>query len=554
MTFLLLLTACSGETGGVSRSDITGIQVVPETVTLTTRKGEPSTATFEAFAVDVTGAYIPLDLVAWETTNLATGSIDEKGRFLSVDTNGGVTHVNAAYLGLEGTAEVTVEYREEVLADGLDASVIEAFQDATSADNPSLTPLYPSDGVRVPRNLNGLKFFWDRASDDHVVRLRLQTQITDISIYTQTDDWTSTSDLLKTVAATNRGGEIEVTLESGLWDGTTLTDVEAGPPVALDVNRLDATGSVFLWAAISEVIQRLTIGALETEDFWPADEDYGDAGPPCVGCHVFNAASETMIVTHNGINGVFSVIDVSDIDDPVTLYTSESPQHLTFKDASPDGKWIVGSSMGDLVIWELESGDHHRTSALQGDYSQPAFSPDGESLIAVRATQGFRHSMSFEGGEIVEFEWNDGGLGDSQVIVPASSKFNYYYPVYSPDGEWLALNRSTGDSYGDLDAELMLVRRDGTLLQVLDRANVGSELQNSYPRWAPLSDDDVMWLAFSSKRTYPGNPLPLPFPQLWVTAINPSVALDGGDPSSPAFYLPGQDMQSDNHLAVWWHL
>ena len=81
-------------------------------------------------------------------------------------------------------------------------------------------------------------------------------------------------------------------------------------------------------------------------------------------------------------------------------------------------------------------------------------------------------------------------------------------------------------------------------------ANQGPDLQNSYPRWAPLSDDDVMWLAFSSRRLYAGQDVPMP--NVWVSAIDAAAAEVGQDPSSPAFWLPGQDHGTDNHLAVWW--
>jgi hypothetical protein len=61
----------------------------------------------------------------------------------------------------------------------------------------------------------------------------------------------------------------------------------------------------------------------------------------------------------------------------------------------------------------------------------------------------------------------------------------------------------------------------------------------------------VLWLAFSTKRSYePDRNSGLP--QIWVSAIDPSQVALGNDPSSTPFWLPGQDSQSDNHLAIWW--
>jgi len=551
MTPFVLLLACSGSPDGLSRSDITGLRVVPESATLATREGEPGSARFRAYAVDVTGANIPLDLVSWDSTNLSAGSIDDEGRFTAVDTNGGVTQVIASYLGLESTSEVAVEYRDDVLVDDLEEALVDAFADAEPVEDPSLVLSYPPDQVRVPRNLEGLLFDWDSPGEGHVSRLRMQTEITDISIYVEGHQWTSSSALLETVSATNRGGAVTVSLEAGIWDGETLTDVVFGPAITVYVNRLDAKGSVFLWATNVGAIERIRFGSTTGERYWPPDDGSGSSDAPCVGCHVFNGASETMVVTHDGIDGVFTVVDVADVEEPQVVYSTETqPDTLTFKDISPDGEWIVGCSLGELKVWQLRSGKLHEIHDVGGPYSHPAFAPDGKGLAAVRATDWFNNSMAFGGGEIVELAWNEGELGEATVIVPASPTYSYYYPVYSPDGEWIAFNRSTGDSRGDEDAELMIVARDGSRMRLLERANSGPDLQNSYPRWAPLSDDDVMWLAFSSRRLYAGQDVPMP--NVWVSAIDAAAAEVGQDPSSPAFWLPGQDHGTDNHLAVWW--
>ena len=56
-----------------------------------------------------------------------------------------------------------------------------------------------------------------------------------------------------------------------------------------------------------------------------------------------------------------------------------------------------------------------------------------------------------------------------------------------------------------------------------------------YPRWGPLPDDDILWIAFSSIREYPlveehGE-------QIWVSGINPELAYDGLDPSTKSFLV-----------------
>ncbi|MCK6518693.1 hypothetical protein L6R46_27005, partial [Myxococcota bacterium] len=111
-------------------------------------------------------------------------------------------------------------------------------------------------------------------------------------------------------------------------------------------------------------------------------------------------------------------------------------------------------------------------------------------------------------------------------------------------------NRTVGGGYASAKAEVMLVKADGSVDLRLDMANGEGELQNSYPRWGPLPDSDVLWLAFSSKRDYA--PADFGLPQIWVSAIDTAKAEQGQDPSSAPFWLPGQSTMSDNHLPYWW--
>ena len=136
------------------------------------------------------------------------------------------------------------------------------------------------------------------------------------------------------------------------------------------------------------------------------------------------------------------------------------------------------------------------------------------------------------------------------VLAASEDGWNYYYPTYSPDGEWIAYNRAQGNCYAHPEAELWLMSRDGSVKIRLDRANGPDVLMNSFPRWAPLPDDDVLWLAFSSSRRYP--PSDKEETQIWVTAVDTTLAAQGEDPSQPAFWLPGQDQYSNNHVPVWW--
>lgn len=546
---MLWLVACSGLSGlgGGSGTDVVEVWVEPAEVTLYTTDGQPQEVQLEAWARFEDGLESTITLVSWGSSNLSAGDVDASGLFTSVDTNGGVTEVSANHLGISGSARITVVYTGSVLGPGADEALLAAFEAAevTEGDWPTID--YPADQVRVPRNLEGLGFAWSAGDFDQASRIRLRSEITDISVVVAgSSQWVSTAALWEQIAAANRNGEVEVSVESGSWDGTTLSDVRRGPAITLTVNRLDADGSVLYWSSLDRGIMRIPVGETTSEAFWSGKSDN-----TCIGCHAVAESVDRMVVTHDGINGVFSVVNIANPDAPSVTVESNDSERYTFKTTSPDGRYILGSVFGELKLYELSTGKLVRRYTELAGYrlTQPDWSPDGETIVAV-SVKGRDDEFHFDGGEIVLIPWNNGELGTPETLVPYSAQWNYYYPAWSPDGEWIAYNRTEGSGYASRKAQLFLVKPDGTVNVELTVANGVGELQNSYPRWGPLPDDEVLWLAFSSRRGYAL--ADYGYPQIWVSAIDVEKAAAGEDPSSAPFWLPGQSPNSDNHLPYWW--
>lgn len=543
-----LLLACKGAVAPSESAygDVVSLVVTAEETELSTRQGEPATTRLTATATFEDGTVAPIDLVSWSLSNLSVGTIDEEGLFTAADRNGGITDVVATHRGIEGRATLRVTYREDLLEEGVDTAVVAAFEAATptAGDLPAL--LYPADQVRVPRNLEGLGFLWAAPESHNVFRLRLRSDITEVSVYSALDTWYASSDLWAQIAASNRGGEVSVSVESGTYSGGALTDVRVGPAITLSVNRLDARGSVLYWAASVAGVMRIPFGTTQADPFWTRD----DVGGECIGCHTVNNPTDRMVMTHNGINGTFSVVDVSDPLAPVQVVPPNGEQRVTFKTISPDGQYMIGTSDTSVVLYDLATGLPVKDLGLVGRYTQPDWSPDGEQVVFVKILGNFRSEFDFELSDLVVFDWDGAALSNERVLISSEDGYTYYYPAWSPDGEWLAYNRTIGSGYASPTAELMLASRDGLRVVRLDTANGEDNNQNSYPRWGPLPDDEVLWLAFSSKRSYPIDGLGQP--QIWVSAIDPSKAEAGADPSSAPFWLPGQDTGSDNHLPFWW--
>lgn len=127
--------------------------------------------------------------------------------------------------------------------------------------------------------------------------------------------------------------------------------------------------------------------------------------------------------------------------------------------------------------------------------------------------------------------------------------------AFSPDGEWILFNRAPGSCYDNPQAFLWVVPADGSRPPIeLARAHHMPGLTNSWPRWAPfVQRDEVgttrMW--FSSKRNDGWRLAGVQRPQIWMAAFDPMLARARRDSSSPAFWLPFQDLSTRNHTAVW---
>lgn len=532
--------------------DIVSLRVEPDALVVYAGPGEPFEQQFIAYATLADGTELPIDLVQWGSSNESAGLIDSDGWFASVETNGGVTEISAQTFTHEAVARVQVIYTEDIAYGDVNPAMIDAFNGVDSFNGNGPRIVYPGDGVRVPRNLEGLAFMWDDDNGHNAYRIRLRSEITDVSLYVKATEWLSVgADLWELISAANRDGRVDVVVQSGIWDGATLTSPRTGDAIELVVNRLDARGSVLYWAGADSGIMRIPFGAESAELFWK-----GKTGEQCVGCHIVSNATGRMVVNHDGINGVFSTVDVSDSTNPQQTVDPNDSNRISFKAMTPDGQYFVASNFGLLSLWRVNDGKREKTySTGQRLYTHPDFHPDGDRFVAVefKALQGVNNEFQFTKGRIVvvPFDPTTLELGTPSVVVDYAGNTNNYYPAWSPTGEWIAYNRAEGRPYANREAELWLVNEDGSTNIELTTANQKANNQNSYAKWGPLPDDNVLWLAFSSSRVYPPSGTQ-EMPNIWISAIDEELAAQGVDPSSEAFWLPGQVRNSDNHLPVWW--
>lgn len=525
---LFLLVACEKTpVDGVPDVRVTKLEIDPPVAVVETgpEGGEP--VQFSALATFFDGTTSVLDAPEWTISNRSSGTIDAAGLFSPSATNGGISYVLARFDGVEAQADLTVVYADEV---------VEAGADPRGFDQ-GVVPwdmwVYPEDGVNFPRNTPSIQFQWSDIGAT-TYRLRFRSDTTDLSVYTTGTSWTADAEQWPLIVSTNAGGSVEVELS-----GVVGIDVYQDAPRTLNVNRLDAEGSIYYWSTSAQGIKQIPYGESASDFMTAATSGH------CVGCHDMSSTG-LISFTYDGGNGALGIKHVSDQSDVVPYGSGLYGNFQTF---SPDGRFLLVAYQAALLLDDAVNGTYLWPVAADGPATQPDWSPDGTQVVFV-STTGWSCDWCFTGGRIAVMDHlGDGTFGAPRIIFEPPAGYNAYYPVFSPDGEWIAFDMSTGDAYDDTDAAIYVMPAAGGAPFELASANQALGLTNSWPRWAPLPDDSVLWLAFASRRNY-GNVVS-GMPQIWVAGFDPERARRGEDPSWPAFWLPGQDTTQGNHIPFW---
>jgi Tol biopolymer transport system component len=188
-----------------------------------------------------------------------------------------------------------------------------------------------------------------------------------------------------------------------------------------------------------------------------------------------------------------------------------------FPSVSPDGKWIVydGDQAGNADIYLQSVGGHNAINLTKDspeDDTQPAFSPDGES-IAFRSER--------EGGGIFVM----GRTGESVRRVTDSG----YSPAWSPDGTRLVFETGLLDPFNRSPSELWTVG-----LATGERRRLSDVVDGVQPSWSPHGQRIAYWAVFGKGSrqgqrdiwTVPANGGP-------ATPVTSDVALDWNPVWSP---------------------
>jgi hypothetical protein len=515
----------------------------------------PAQFDFTAIATNNKGDENPVDASGvWLFDRLDIAELDPAiGGLTATGLLGGQGTMSFSYAGLEAEADVTVKLKYTLDPNGIDP-VAKAALDGGPQPDPAVTLLYPYNFTVFPRGLLGPTVQWNGGNDTDIYKLHIESSTFELDWYgpvpnpsrwdfpkMPTDIWLKLTDSI--------AGDLSFELRR--WDGvsayTTGTQFWSIAPANL-------AGVIYYWAVNQGDVLRIQPGAAAPEQFLQKPP-----GATCLACHSVSRDGTTIVASQHGGYSPWATFNA----DGANIFASDSASG--FQAISPDGQWILWGQSNDGFLGQpsymvLSPRDSVTQAAQMWQASgwpvHPAWSPDGTKVSYGVRTDGnwldFNNSTLW----VVDVDTNIPQFSNPvQIVGNDVDRPTVSYPTWAPDSEQIAFGRATQARTRGAQGELWMVHGDGQFPVRLDLANgIGhispAEVSQNYePTFVPVASGGYFWLVFVSERTY-GNTLTNQDPvtrtkQLWVSAININAA-PGSDPSHPAFWLPGQELNNNN--------
>lgn len=535
------------------------LEILPSAATLTVHDGAPARQRFtvrlrhrDGHAEDITAhAHLSIDrlLVGRFHGPVLTASGQAAGQSL----------VNASFMGLSADAPVTVHVQRRRIIEPAPPNAPQLLD--LTAEQPDLAPslVYPANQTIVPPNLGRFEVHWKDQAGADLFEVSVSTGFVQVRVYMasppETDSWVA---LLPEEWAALAQSDRRMPLSVSVRGMRRAEPGRAGStaPILVRIADQPLQGGIYFWASRSRNspsgIYRhdMSHGGQQAEPFYTSAQT---PGRRCVACHVISRDGARMAVTYDGGDYSASIIDIATRSELLPLDT----YFWNFAAFEPGRRRLLTTYQGQMLLRDADTGEVVSQVADVRYGTHPDFSPAGDAIAFVRVNVP-THDWRFRGGSLMvaSFDPETARFGPPVALLACNS--NCFYPSWSPDGKWILFNMSSEDAYDDASAELWIIKADGSMPPIrLDAPNQDIDLTNSWARWAPFEqvlqpgNEPMFWFTFSSKRDFGVRLAGLRRPQIWMAPFFPERALRGEAPSAPAFHLPIQSMDSNNHVAQW---
>ncbi len=582
---------------------VTSLVIDPASTTLTvTDLAAPPNVTLHAFGVLSDGSKTPVTTASWTvdrydlvTVGSGTGLVTATGK------GGGKVTVTATAGALSATADVTINLKLSIdPAGSVDPSDKPKLDGATTPDPAVTHLLYPYDKTVFPKGLLGPEVMWNggAAGDEYV--LKVKGPYTEISIYALANPpsvlkidnalWTTL-----TTSVTSGGVESDVSVELHRMKpgGTPYVSAKSSWHVA-DANL---RGTIFYWAVNRGEIVKIKPGATAPISAFDAGS-YATLGAPtplnssaaptppwsdngsgkkCVACHAVSKDGTKLSGVFSTPRGSTGPLGFVDVGSGSVGAVSDYAQNGTFVGLSPDGKKAaLNTNDMKLHLLDATSGapitTYLETMNATQNSNDPAFSNDGK-LLAFAGNVTGAYPVEYSKGDLQLLDFVDASntfSGLRTLVTGAGATSAIAFPSFSPDSKFVFYQ--AGDysraNYGTkqhgVDNIYAVGTGSGSAPIKLDALNgvgvtptlAGRSLDRNYqPTVNPIAEGGYFWVVFVSPRDY-GNKMSSSTDasydnrkQLWVAAVDAS--MKGPDPSHPAFWLPGQLLETINMSGYW---
>ncbi|MCY1054181.1 hypothetical protein [Nannocystis sp. SCPEA4] len=532
------------------------LTVDPPEVTIMIDNGVHAPAQLNAFC---DGAPVT---ATWSADASYIASVDEKGLVEAGGQYGGQLVVEALHGNKTAQATVNVFLKVDLVPPEITEADKAILDGATMPDTAVLS--YPYDGTVFPKGLSPAELMWHGSTPGDKYLVRYSGQFVDAKIYTLAEP------------------PSRHTITKPLW--VQISESSSGLPLNLDVHRLPAgqaaafvladdtwtiaseklIGSVYYWANSLGRVLRINPGADAPEDFLLAGGYDG-----CSTCHSASANGTRLILGGD--------IDVStwDLVNNVPLFSTTAVgkpvRNWAMPAISPDGTVVIENGEGNLPgppgaspgMWDAITGVKLMGTGIDDlVLNMPAFSSDGRKIAYVDHTTLSLMALDYDA--VARTASNPVKLVDPGPDVTMNG---IIFPSVTPDGRYVIYHRGAYPAMldtrnGTSDMFLASIEQPGTEIRL--RAGNGDDYGfyagdrdrhwNYEPTFAPRASGGYNWAVFTSRRTF-GNKLEGgkdAVKQLWLVAIDENPQ-PGVDPSHPAFWLHGQDVNTLNMRGFWVH-